>query len=198
MFKGLPKQQQLRVLKRGGIVSISGLAVRSISLGAILVALWITLPRFISEVERVCRDNFSWKSPLFVDSSLLILVSTSLGVVLAAVLSTLLQSRGAFGWKLLTKRRRHARGVGVVSSYLIALVLVGIIATALSTLTLGDSLGLLRAINVPQAVSGYAAVLALTGKVLVVGAVVCAILGAILTRFFFLVKNRTRSARGAD
>jgi hypothetical protein len=78
------------------------------------------------------------------------------------------------------------------------LALVVIIAVALSITTLGDFLGLLRATNPSQAVHGYAAVLVSNVKLLVVAAVVCAILTSVLTRFFFLVKNRTRSARGAD
>ena len=198
MFKGLPKQQQLRVLRRRGIVSVSGLGVRAISLGATLVALWVTLPRFISEVERICRDTVSWKPPLVVDSSLLIVVATSLGFVLAAALSTLAQSRGAFGWSLLIRTRKRDRGVGLLISYLMALVLVVIIAAALAVTTLGDFLGLPRATTVSQALHGYTAVLVWNVKLLVVGAVVCAILASVLTQFFFLVKNRARSARGAD
>lgn len=198
MFKGLPKQPQLRILKRRGIVSISGLAVRSISLVATLVALWVTVPRFTSEIERISQGNFLWRPPLLVDSSLLILIATSLGAVLAAALSTLLQSRGAFGWSLLARTRKRSRGVGLVSSYLMALALVVVITAAVTIATLGDFLGLLRATNVSQAFNGYAAVLVSNVKLLVVGVVVCAILTAVLTRFFFLVKNRTRSARGAD
>lgn len=198
MIKGLPKEQELRGLKRRGIVSISGLAVRFISLGATLMAGWFTVPRFISEVQRTGRDYSSWKPHLLVDLSLLIVVASCLGVVLAAALLTLLQSRGAFGWSLLIRTRKRDRGVGLLISYLMVLALVVIIAVALSITTLGDFLGLLRATNPSQAVHGYAAVLVSNVKLLVVAAVVCAILTSVLTRFFFLVKNRTRSARGAD
>jgi hypothetical protein len=198
MFKGFPKEQQLRGLKRRGIVSISGLAIRSLSLGATLVALWVTLPRFLSDVERIGRENVSWKPLLGVNSPLLVVLASSIGVVLAATLSTLLQSRGALGWSLLIRTRRRKRGVELLIAYFMAVVLVVIMGAALSIITLGGFLGIPRATNLSQALQGYAAVLVLAVKLLVVAAVVCAILVSVLTRFFFLVKNRTRSARGAD
>jgi flagellar biosynthesis protein FlhB len=198
MFKGLPTKQRLLMLKRRGVVSISGWGVRAISLGVVLVALVVTVPRAVSELERVCRQGFIWKHSLSFDSTLRILVATSLGVVVAAVLSVLLQSRGAFGWSLLSVTRKRGSGIARVTSYLAIVVFTSILSAAILAAAIPQFLGLLRAADVTQAVRGYAAALASNVKLVVVGAVVCAILSSVLTRFFFLVKNRARSSRGAD
>lgn len=198
MFKGLPTKQRLLALKRRGIVSVSGLAVRAVSLVVVLIGFLITIPRAALEVERVCRQGFLWRQPTFVDSTLRILIATSLGVVIAAVISTFLQSRGALGWSLLVATRKRGRGIARVISYLTVFGGAGILAAGLILAKTRDFLGLLRAREVSQAVSGYAVVLTSNVKLVVVGAVVCAILSSVLTRFFFLVKNRARSDRGAD
>jgi hypothetical protein len=198
MLQGLPTKQRLLALKRRGIVSVSGLAIRAVSLVVVLVGFLVTIPRAASEIERVCRQGLVWRQSNFVDSTARIIIATSLGVVIAAVLSTILQSRGALGWGLLVATRKRRQGIARVISYLSVLGGAVILAAALILANTRDFLSLLRAREVSQAANGYAFVLASNVKLVVVGAVVCAILSSALTRFFFLVKNRARSGRGAD
>jgi hypothetical protein len=201
MFKGLPKKQQLQLLRRRGIVSISDRAIRAVSLAVVLVTLLLTVPRFMTEVERVYRGSLAWKLPkpsALVDSFMIVVLVTSVGVVILGALTAASQSRGAFGWNLLRRNRTKDRGRALVASYLAALLLIGGMAGASTVAVLGYFLGLLRATTTQQAFSGYGAALVSNLKLLVVAALVCAILAAILTRFFFLVKNRARSTRGAD
>lgn len=197
MFKGLPKGQQLRGLKRQGVVSISRVANRAVVLASVLVAFLVVAPRLPGEIERSLKQGISTAPITVVHVLVFVVMASSLSVLIGATLSTTLQSQGALGWNVLRRTRRQPKGFVVIGAYVATLVVMIVTATAVIFVNLGDFLNVPRLENPSQAFVAYGTSLADSVKLVVVGALVCAILGAILTRFFFLVKNRVRSDRGA-
>lgn len=198
MFKGIPKGQQLRHLKRQGIVSISSLATRAVVVATAFGVFLLVSPGLIAEFERTFRAGVLPSPRALITPVLFVALSTSLGVVIAGALATALQSRGAVGWNLLRRTRRTPTGFLVVIAYLTTLALSIVVAGVTFWVCLADFLSLPRADSAARTLSGYASSLSTALKLVVVGAVVCAILATVLTRFLFLVRNRVRSERGAE
>ena len=193
MFKGLPKGQQLQHLKRQGTVSISRVATRAVGLGAICVSFLVLAPRVKEDFRLVVTGTSQASFEGSIRSLAFVVMATSLSVVLLGVLSTVLQSRGGFGWSILQKTRREPAGFHFAGACVVTVGVIAVVAAALVGLNLVDFFEVLRATNVVEALSKYEKSLGFAAKLVVVGAVVCAILAATLTRFFFLLKNRVRS-----
>lgn len=198
MFKGIPKGQQLRLLKRQGIVSISLLATRALVVATALGVFLSVAPGLIAEFERALKLGALPSPRVFIIPVVVVVLATSLGVVIAGALSTALQSRGAVGWDLLQRTRRESKGFLALLAYLVTLAVSFAVAGIVFFVCVADFVSLARATSIEQALSGYTATLSTAVKLVVVGAAVYAILAAVLTRFLFLVRNRVRSERGAE
>jgi hypothetical protein len=192
MPKGLPSAQQLAYLRKSGIVFWSPGVTRSIVVAVLFFGLYLAA----SQIEPWFQVDVASEPSAALRNMWILFLQVvgglAAGALLVGVGASLIQTRGAIGWRVLREacKREHSRQRTVAS--LAGVLLAMGLAPYLLYLFVPGLLEGLRAADRRAAIFGF---LSSFCKVVVVAAVVLAILVWIVTRLLFLFAHRDRTDR---
>jgi flagellar biosynthesis protein FlhB len=212
MFKDLPSRQYLRQLKRYGVYAWSELALRSMIVVGVAVAILAGASR-VAELSRAYDGLVAGggNRAAYIDvlapggqalnglGGLVGLLSCL--VLVFAVLGCLIQTRGAIGFAVLRSSRTRARRFHILR-FILGFVVVVCLSYASFRWLGRDLLGAVRITEGGQLSAFYLALLTRLCKLVVVAASVLAILLVFVSRIRFLFQlrgsKRELSGRGED
>jgi hypothetical protein len=211
MFQRLPSREYLSVLKSEGVFSWSSLATRSAVVAATAAGIMVGLGRLSSIVQPVGEADpvallkgMGWYV-------LEVCVATALCALVAGVLISLIQTRGAFGVAALRRSKRGRFGLNP-AAYIGSCALVALISGVIFYAVWPDLVRLVAVTEAPVAFGAEGAGIGATRvqlaqgaegiflricKLLVVASVVLAILLVFVTRAIFVL-SLSRSRNPAD
>jgi flagellar biosynthesis protein FlhB len=196
MFKGLPSKERLRELRSKGRVSLSSFATRAATVAAVFLAILAIGDQLARISQRPFELDLGVKRAaselLGVGGALRVVVITSVAAVLAVVLTTILQTRFAFGWPVLRhqlgRRAQRTRPVRTV----LLLILMGLISLVMVRFLAHDLLLVTRLSDAESISKALAAVLGRLCKLVVVAGGVLAIIGSLVSRLGFILKRAVK------
>ena len=192
MPKGLPSAQQLAYLRKNGIVFWSPGVTRSIVVAVLFFGLYLAASQMESwfEVDVASEPSATVGSMWIL--FLQVVGGLAAGSLLLGVGASLVQTRGAIGWRVLREARKRERSRERTGASLAGVVVAMGLTPYLLYLFVPGLLEGLRAADRRAAIFGF---LGSFCKLVVVAAVVLAILVWIVTRLTFLFAHRDRTDR---
>jgi hypothetical protein len=190
----LAGQKQVQLLRQRGIVARSAFAVRAsivVALGGLFLGFAgvahiriqpLTEPQNVGALAKEIGEPF-----------LVAVVVLAISTVFFGVVSTVLQTRMAGGFRVLSQSRGDSSRNAAIS-VLLQLFLVGLIAVIGCQYVMEEALYTLRVEPGPQVAVHFEKIASKICKVVVVAAAVLAILAVFVYRVAFLIRHR-KSAR---